>query len=187
MDIDETLLLPQWITEEDILQEHRIRQYLEQPSSKRILRLKFGRYQDLCFTNVPVGAIPLFAHESWEEKINLIIDWAEKQEKEIRCLVLTFIEDPSDENADNIISLLPSHIRKKREPISRKSLKDLLLFEIRRKKELQQEDLYDLARKFLVNSKRPEAAVRQALRVLVKEGLISRQGSLIILLTRTEV
>jgi len=185
MDTDETLLLPQWITEEDILQEHRIRQFLEQPSSKRILRLKFARYQDLCFSNVPVGALPLFASESWEKKMELIIDWAETQNAEIQGLVLKFIADPSDENADYIISLLPSQIRRKREPVNRRSLKDLLLFEIGRKEFLYQEDLYSLARKFLVNSKRPEAAVRQALRVLVREGLITRQGSLV-KLTRKE-
>lgn len=177
---DLVFLLPQWVTPEDIEQEHAIRLWLKLPSSKRVLRAKFARKGEICFGEFPPGSQPLFQSESWEAKVRLIANWADDQDEEIQQLVSDFLADPTEDLVDEIISLLPStmKIKKKKDRTRKKSLRDVLLETIRNEPQ-RQEDLYPIARAFLIHSERPEAAARQTLRVLKRQGLIQITGDLI--------
>ena len=143
----------------------------------KILRKKYARYREMLFDEVPFDARPLFAgSKDLGETHSILQTWAASQEDPIRSLVLAFLDDPTDEEADRIIKLLPyNHEQRARRKRKRSSLVQVILKAIKSAPR-DKTDLYASGREFLVNSKRPEAAVRQALRTLQRRGLIEERS-----------
>lgn len=169
--------LSQWIEKQDIDQEVAIRTWLGLKTSRRILWLKARRFREILVDDFPAVSVPAFYYEDRsEEDREILKEWALNQSDELRTLTLLFLDSPTDEMADTIINLLPNRLKEKKRSNrlqrGKTSLTDLIISSLRNS-EKTKDELYNMARSFLVTSKRPEAAVRQTLRVLSKKGLVS--------------
>ncbi len=179
--------LSQWINKEDIEQEVAIRTWLGLKTSRRILWLKARRYREVLLDDFPSISIPVFHYEDHSTADREILrEWAMTQPQALRDMTLKFLESPDDLQADAIINLLPNRLKEKKGSIRHRerktSLTDLILNSLKNSEQTK-DDLYNMARSFLISSRRPEAAVRQTLRVLTRKGVISVDRSGIVKLT----
>jgi len=134
------------------------------------------------FTNLP-SVLPLFGSDNFTgermEAITNLLEWAAKQADYIETAIHDFLEDPSEASLRIIMGILEdaqllmiSAFDKHKKP------KKLTLTELIRRSlrsgSCSIEQLYILGRENSPQSKRPEAAVRQALRRMERLGEVNQ-------------
>jgi hypothetical protein len=158
---------------DDIHQTGKILELEGKKPNHSLIRMKFeaeglATYDFL--TELPGNVEPISwaDHNPEPEVVMQIASWALHQSVEIRNQIFEFLESPSDPEATKIINALvklgvieaPTPTRRREVPLS-----DFILKELDRKRYLSIDDIYEL--EYLITSKRPRAALRQALRRLI--------------------
>lgn len=175
-------LLMTEVPEDDILQELELLKLQGIPKASRYIverKLKYQNreyfFDDHSLLNIegPAFAPPTFSAEVYDR----LVDWALSQSPEIARLILEFLDEPSEEYLKQVLKIL-----KKSEllaidyetPSQSITLTQKILDFIEEQAVIVIEDLYEMARIFLYDSRRPEAAVRQVIRRLTTQGQIEQ-------------
>lgn len=181
---DPIILLTPVTDEEDISQEAAILQWQGKVPNRKILRQRAARFEALLFdfsTDVP-GAEPFQWSDSPvadQETLQALTSFALSQSGTLQSIIFNFLEDPTEANLESALKLLQTAgvIRTDKEKPAPKpiSLAEALLRYITEKDRTMSE-LYDFSRSF-ITSRRPEAAVRQTVRRLLKKNLIEENNN----------
>ena len=114
-------------------------------------------------------------HNPDPEIVFQLANWALQQSAEIREKILDFLDYPTDQQADQIIEFLSDQglLPEPSPPLHREqSLADIIYHELETRKQMTIEQIYEL--EYVICSKRPRAAIRQALRRLLDKESIKR-------------
>lgn len=162
------------ITAEDIEQEHFIRQFLGQKSSKAVLRLKHTTKTNIqLFNSLPDWVEPT---EPWEkhqvdlEVVGKLIDWAHKQSNTVQAIIWDFLDQPTNDSLSSTLSrLIEAKVLTKEQAVtgltteSARTMTDL----IRDRLPATKEELITHVQR-MGNKRRPAMTVRQFIRVDLK-------------------
>lgn len=181
---EEVILIRPAVEKEDIDQEIELLKLEGKVPSRAVLYKKFSRYEGVLFDSI--GSPDLSGQPPWAsaqysslETINRIVDWSLVQSDMVQSLVLEFLD--SEIEVDEVITILVKEgviTKPKKYPkLPTITLTDEILALFSERREIHIYDLYEMAREFNSSSKRPEAAVRQIIRRLVRSGVITKEGA----------
>lgn len=188
MQDDQIILVTPVVTKEDIDQEMELLRLQGKNPSRAVVYRKFSRFEGLLFDSIGTPDIPGAEPVPWAgdpipslEVMTQLVGWALEQSIQIQQAVLSFLEGRSNEKEtlDQLISLgVISRSNRRYMKATRDfsyTMTDVILKKFEENGEVDIYDLYQSAREFL-SSKRPEAAVRQIVRRLIRLGVISKVG-----------
>jgi hypothetical protein len=155
-----------------------------QKPSLRLLYQRAKRQEALLFDDwLPATAQPVqwSSHVALpsSEDIQRLVSWAIEQEATISEAIFDFLEDPDDTKLPALISRLRKAGAIPKAPQPKKPARHSLAgFILRRLEEGQAtlDNLYEAVR-LIHTSARPEAAVRQVLRRLIRQGKVQSDGN----------
>lgn len=167
------------VQSEDIEQEAALLILQGKTPSRTLIYKRLSR-GDAIFDEIPQGSTLLFSDNPVpdENVTRQLVEWALEQEERTQQLIFDFLDDPSDEALPGLLSQLDKQGVQlySREIKREKSLTQVILDEIT-KAPRTIEELYELGRQVHV-SRRPEAAVRQVLRRLTEQRILSLEKGL---------
>lgn len=177
---DDTELLVPPIYQEDLQQEAALLKLMGKEPSMAILLKKHQTFQEYLFDQPAENAIPL----SWgrvippEETLEQLILWAMDQSEKVQQLVFQLLEHPNEKTLKFVMKKLTLEgvILHEAEPVKELSFTQMVL-NLLEKDPRSLEDLYEFARN-TITSRRPEAAVRQIIRRLIKENQLEEVNGL---------
>lgn len=180
---EDDLIIPVEVDPQDINQEIELLKLegIKNPSRSLIER-RMKNHQPLLFGITTESFInePL----PWQtrsitslEDTSALTEWALSKSDRIQDLILNFLEEPKEDEVDQIISQLEKEGIEIHRSISIKEIPlwKQLLDQIQDRGFCTISELYEYGRSYITFSKRPEAAVRQAIRRLLKAGLIIKE------------
>ena len=176
-DDDKPILLSPGVDPADIEQEYQILLWQGKKPSRKLLYLKAKRYEaslfdfttDLSYAQaIDWAETPVPSAEAFEQ----ITTWALSQSETIQAMVFSFLEDPTDTGLHQILKT--TGLKPAEKLPAEQSLTDKILEFCQDNRSIA--EIYELGRN-LLTSKRPEAAVRQALRRLIKSGKIEESDN----------
>lgn len=141
--------------------------------------------------DMEIDFTPLWQESSFTvaqlQAIEQILDWASHQNDLIQAEVFRFLDEPSHDNLREIINLLVDNgiinrtsrrraVKVKQQHRRSFSLTQLIIKALKTRSYMI-DDLYELARQNS-SAERPEAAVRQTLRRLVRKGYVIQTGDI---------
>lgn len=176
-DRDQILSAPR-VDPDDIEQEYQLLLLQGKKPSRRILFHRALRYESLLFdftaelsgaSEISWAESPIPSAEVYER----LTSWALAQSEVIQNSVFDFLEEPSEDKLNRLFKDL--RIKEPEQPKPNKtSLSDAILNYCTEPRSLP--ELYQLSRR-LIFSERPEAAVRQTVRRLLKNGKLERSAN----------
>lgn len=171
------------VDEDDVEQEAALLRLMGKTPSKALIRKKLQVYGAALFSGelpfasaMPGTSVGDYSSYPSEEVVQVLGDWARTQPKGLAMAVMSFIEDPSEEQLQDILRLIRKtpEAKQYRQAQGNNSFSAMLKnFILTGKGSRSIEELYEYART-VHSAKRPEATVRQALRRLIREGIIEK-------------
>lgn len=160
---------------EDIEQEYQLLILQGKTPSRRILYQRALRYEAMIFdfTEDPAGITDMTWSETPTTPVEVyqqLTNWALAQSEVIQNAVLDFLEDPTEKALTDLMADL--NLKEEAPKTQELSLTSAILTYCQTPRTLP--DLYQLARNLLPNSERPEAAVRQITRRLIKSNKLEK-------------
>jgi hypothetical protein len=170
------------VSKEDIDQEVALLKLEGKHNVSRAIIYKRLSRSEAIFDEVPMGASLLWQQSPLPDPVvtETLVDWAMHQTEKIAHVIFNFLESPTEDQVDEVIAQL-------RElgvtlEVAKPTLKEIPLTQIvldaLGSRPHTREELYELARS-IQPSNRPEAAIRQMLRRLSRNGVIQMQGELV--------
>jgi len=176
-------ILPPAIEDADVNQEAELLRLMGKRPNKAIIRAKlsYKHRRELLFSDDAKDAQPAFLTPIISADVfEAITDWALAQNTLIAERIFDFLEDPSEDLLKDLLKQLRQaglvqEVAKAPKTSTNNSLTQLVLRSLSTGAQ-PIEELYELAR-VSINSQRPEAALRQLLRRLVRSGQIIDLGN----------
>jgi hypothetical protein len=156
--------------------------------SRSIIYRRLSRAESI-FDEVPVGATLLWQDQPITDPhvTETLVDWAMHQTSSIAEVIFDFLESPTEDQVDAVLEKLHSlgAVLEASKPAPKEIPLTQIVLEALSIRPHYKEELYALARS-IQPSQRPEAAIRQMLRRLKRQGVVNVEGDLVFLLVTEE-
>lgn len=179
---EQVILVVPPVADEDLAQEAALLRLCGKTPSLSILRRRAQRYEALLFadelpahaTEMDWGSDPIPSMQTLEQ----LTGWALHQSAQVAEMVFNFLEQPTDHTLTEVLKELRDQgvvqpADPSPQPTGNGSLTEAILNLLRHRPH-SQDELYSFARDSII-SKRPEAAVRQILRRLIRAGQVTKE------------